>query len=351
MKKTFAIFILISLILSGISAFSYEDTPVRFLVNGKTVSFPFNPMIRDGVTYADLKTLSSSLGLNLKTYSDHESVIVSNSRTSVCFVPDDPYATVADLTGKSDKEYSYLTLTAPCIYVGNHLAVAVRDIATVFSYSLGFDKESQTVYFGYAPQMISEATRQSISEKAYYFQNQAEFSLPSFGSGYCWACSYAMLITNVTGQRITPADISAINLTKGSSGAYCYHNEIVSAYSLKFVSALSTDSPYYGGRNDQSGGTYINNPDKDEHITIAALKEALSLHPAGIIVRYADYPHSMLAVAYDGDIILFNDPAPSLSSAYSESGNYQGVPFSETCVAKKGFSLSDVTFIQALSIR
>ena len=349
MKKLCALFIIISLLTAVLPVFAYEDIPVNLLVNGKAVSFPFNPIIRDGVTYVDLRTLTSSLGLSYKTYPDHESVIVSNSRKSICLVPGDEYATVADLTGKSDKEYTYHFLSAPCIYIGKNLAAAARDIASVFGYALSFDKETQTVYFGYAPQMISAATREAIGQKAYYFQNQAEFALPSFGSGYCWACSYAMLISNVTHLRITPSDIAQVNLTKSSSGAYCYHSEIVSAFNVKFTSALSENSPYYGGRDSVSGGTYINNPLKDDSITRAALKEALSLHPAGIIVRYADYPHSMVAVACDGDIILFNDPAPTSSGAYSEAGKYQGVPFSETCVAKKGFMLSDVTFIQAIS--
>lgn len=348
MKKLCALFITISLLTAAVPVFAYEDIPVNMLINGKSVSFPFNPVIRDGVTYVDLRTLTSTLGLSYKTYPEHESVIVSNARTSICLVPNEEYATVADLTGKSDKEYTYHFLSAPCIYIGKYFAAPARDIATVFSYALSFDKETQTVYFGYAPQMISAATREAIGQKAYYFQNQAEFALPSFGSGYCWACSYAMLISNVTGLRITPSDIAAVNLTKSASGAYCYHSEIVAAFNVKFVSALPETSPYYGGRADASGGTYINNPTKDDTVTIAALKEALTLHPAGIIVRYADYPHSMVAVAYDGDIILFNDPAPSSSGAYSEAGKYQGVPFSETCVAKKGFTLSDVTLIQAI---
>ena len=80
----------------------------------------------------------------------------------------------------------------------------------------------------------------------------------------------------------------------------------------------------------------------------AALREALLLHPEGVMVRYAGYPHTMVAVAYEGDIILFNDPAPSTSGAYSDTGKYQAVPFAKTCVAAKGFKLSDITFIQAI---
>lgn len=348
MKRICALLTSALILLSAFSVCAYEDVPVNFLINGNLTEFPFSPLIRDGITYVDAKTLCTRLNLSYKTYPDHESVIISNSRTSICLIPQEIYATVSDLTGTSDEEFTYKRLTAPCIYIGTHLAVAARDIASVFSYALHFDTQNNTVYFGYSPKMISANTRASIQSSSYYFQNQSEFNLPSFGSGYCWACSYAMLLTNVTGVRITPADVAEINLTKSSSGAYCYHNEIVSGFNVKFVSALPTDSPYYGGRVSGSGGTYINNPQKDDAVTIAALKEALTMHPEGVMVRYEAYPHTMLAVAYEGDIILFNDPAPSSSSSYSDTGRYQGVPFSETCVAKKGFTLSDVTFIQAI---
>ena len=98
-----------------------------------------------------------------------------------------------------------------------------------------------------------------------------------------------------------------------------------------------------------SGGTLINNPDKSDAVAAAAIREALALHPEGVMVRYADFPHTMVAVGYSGDTILFNDPAPTSSSAYSETGKYNGVPFEKTCVAKKGFRLADLTFIQAIS--
>lgn len=348
MKKLCAFFIAVMIAASNIVAFSYEDTPVNMLVNGKQVSFSFTPVIRDGVTYVDIKTLSAHLGLKYKTYSGHESAVISNYRISVCLVPEEEYATVADLSGSSDEEFFYRQLAAPCIYIGSALAAPARDIAEIFGYVLWYNQEDGIVYFGYSPEMISSRTRSAVEAQAYYFQNQEEFALPSFGSGYCWACCYAMLVTNVTGMRITPSDIAAVNLTKGTSGAYCHHSEIAKAFGVKFVPALSSSSPYYGGTDSVSGGTYINNPQKEDSVVREAIKEALVNHPEGIMVRYAGYPHTMVAVANEGDLILFNDPAPTSSGTYSATGNYQGVPFSETCVAAKGFVLSDITFMQAL---
>lgn len=337
--------------LSGINSFAYNtDVPVNFVVNGTNTKFKFTPIIRNGVTYVGLKELASKLSLTYTAFDDHDSVIVSSSKKSICFVPEDEHATVSDLTGKSDREYYYRILTAPCIYINNTLAVAAKDISQVFGYVLKFDADTNTVYFGYSPEMISEEVLETAREKSYYFQNQDDFALPSFGSGYCWTCSYAMLISNVVGYEVTPLDVAEVNSSNGSSGAYCHHSQIADRFGVRFVSALDKNSLYYKGRDSVSGGTYIENPTKDDLITIAAMKEALDLHPEGIMVRYADFPHTMVAVAYDGDIILFNDPAGGTSGGYSDTGRYHAVPFSETCVAMKGYSISDVTFIQAMEI-
>ncbi len=349
MKKSCCILMVLLILISTFPALAYgEDISVNFVINGKSVKFPSSPVIRNGVTYVDLKTLSASLSLSYTTYNGHDSVIISNARTSICFVPNDEHATVSDLSGRTDSEYFYRILAAPCIYIDGRLSVAARDIADVFGYPLSFDKLENTVYFGYSPKMMSPAILENATSKAYYFQNQAEFNLPSYGSGYCWATCYAMVISNITGRRITPVDIANINLLYSANGNYCYHSQIVAQYNLRFENALSDTSPYYMGRDNVSGGTYINNPMKNDSVTRAALKEALALNPEGVMVRYADFPHTIVAVAYDKDIILFNDPAPSGSRTYSDTGKYQAVPFSETCVAAKGFSLSDLTFIQAV---
>ncbi len=348
-KRLYCIVIVFLLLLSSVPSFANAtDTPVNFLVNGKQVSFAYTPIIRDGITYVDLKSIASALSLKHSTYQGHNSVVISNYNKAICFVPDSEHATVSQLSGDSNEEYLYRILAAPCIYINGHVSVAVRDIADVFGYSLSFDATSQTVYFGYAPGSISPASLSSASSKAYYFQNQAEFNFPSHGGGYCWVCSYAMVMTNLTGARITPADVAAVNLRHTSDGAYCYHNSIVSAYGLRFVPALPTTSPYYGGMSGVASGTYINNPTKDRAVTIAALKEALDHHPEGVMVRYANFPHTMVAVGYEGDTILFNDPAPTSSSSYATEGRYHCVPFERTCIPSRGFALEDVSFIQAI---
>ncbi len=348
MKRLLAVFIVILFTLSSAVTFANADTLVNIAVNGNLIYFTNTPFIRNGVTYVDAKALCDKLSLSYVSYTPHDSIVISSARASLCLSPLAEYATVSDLSGSNDAEFIFRKMTAPAFYEGNTLYVAARDIASVFGYSLSYNSATATVYFGYAPEIISAETSQRISELSYYFQNQTEFNLPSFGSGYCWTCSYAMLITNATGKRITPNDVAAVNMSKGANGNYCYHSDIVRTFGVKFVSALSETSPYYAGRDGVSGGTYINNPAKDDNVVRAALREALTLHPEGVLVRYAAFPHTMVAVASEGEIILFNDPAPSKSNAYSDTGRYQGVPFSKTCVGAKGFKLSDITFIQAI---
>lgn len=348
MKRLFAIFIVILIVSSSSAVLANTDTPVNIAVNGNLINFSEKPFIRDGVTYVGLKEISSKLSLSYMSFNPHDSIVVSSKTASICFTPSAEYATVSDLTGSSDAEFIFRKLSAPPIFVMDTLYVPARDIASVFGYSLSYNSATGTVYFGYAPEAISEQTLTKANSLSYYFQNQAEFNLPSFGGGYCWTCSYAMLITNLTGKIVTPNDVAWVNISKGSEGSYCYHSDIANTFGFKFVSALPPESPYFAGRDSISGGTYINNPMNDDNVVRSALREALTLHPEGVLVRYAGYPHTMVAVAYEGEIILFNDPAPSTSNAYSDKGKYQAVPFSKTCLGTKGFKLSDITFIQAI---
>ena len=347
-KKFCCVFAIILIILAGFAAIAHgEDYLVNFVVNGNNLNASSVSFIRNGVTYVDLRALSSTLSLTYTSYEGHDSAVINNYSKSICFVPDE-HATVSDLTGNSDSEYSYRVLAGPCLTDGVNILVAARDIADEFGYALSYDAATSTVYFGYIPGTNTGSNKDAALSKVYYFQNQAEFNFPSHGSGYCWVCSYAMVMTNLTGTRITPADVAAVNLKHTSDGAYCYHGSIVSAFNLKFVPALPTTSPYYGGMSGVASGTYINNPTKDRAVTIAALKEAIDYHPEGVLVRYGSFPHTMVAVGYEGDTILFNDPAPTSSSSYATVGRYHCVPFEKTCVPSRGYDLEDLSFIQAI---
>ena len=342
MKKVYGLIVLISLLFIFQSSSYAEDTPVNIRINGSAPHFSVQPVISDGVTVIDASVLAESLGLRYSWFPTLSSATISDSHTSVAITADNSFMTVTDLTGTSNSEYKNYILSRTPYLSGGRLQIAAKDLLSIFYIPISFDSSSLTVNIG------NGAYTPISGNHTYYFQNQAEFSLEGFGSGYCWVCSYAMLLSDVTKTRITPSDVAEINMSKGARGAYCYHFDIVGKFGAHFVPALNTNSPFYGGRDDVSGGTYINNPEHLPFVAVAALKEALDLHPEGILVRFADFPHTIVAVGYSGDAVIFNDPAHSQSGAYTDVGRYKEVTFDKTCVAQKGFSISDITFIQAI---
>lgn len=181
----------------------------------------------------------------------------------------------------------------------------------------------------------------------FYYQSEPAWQFPGNGSGYCWVCSYAMLLNDTVGN-VTPKDVAKVNLAQGASGAYCYHYQIVSALGAAFTPALSTESKYYQKYDSAKGATYIENPEHDEKIGIAALKEALDRNPAGVLVRFNEkYPHTIVAVGYSGDTIYFNDPMNKNGGVNVEGKNGK-IPFECTYPGIKGFTLGDVSFLQAI---
>ncbi len=174
---------------------------------------------------------------------------------------------------------------------------------------------------------------------AFYAQQGEEWAFESNGRGYCWVCSYAMLITNLTDYRITPLEIAAYNLEMGSSnGAYmANHLGLADRYGLEFVPAIDENSQYFD-RFDSThrGATYFKTETEDD--VKNALIEALERNPDGIMVRFEGYPHTLIATEYKNGKIYFNDPG----SPYMED-----VTFDRTCLASR-FTLTDLTFVQAM---
>lgn len=328
--------VLIVVFLLGVCTSAYANSNV--FINGNPASESFRITVVNGVTYADAKALSDAFGLSYKKYTYPASATIGNSQKMMCIVPNEPYATVSDLTGNASQEYVFHPLSAPSIYKNNSFLIPVRAFSEIFNFYISYNEVTKAVELSKYPPLESFEPIDA-KEHVFYYQNQSEFALPNSGSGYCWVCSYAMLISNLKGQRITPNDVARVNEEKTSNGAYCYHSEIASVFDVKFVSALPEDSIYYGGRDGASGGTFIENPEKDPLITIAALRQALTLHPEGVMVRYASYPHTMVAIGFDEYSIIFNDPG---------AAHFEQVPFEKTCVAAKGILIEDLTFIQAI---
>ena len=175
---------------------------------------------------------------------------------------------------------------------------------------------------------------------AFYSQGEEQWGFESNGKGYCWVCSYAMMITNLTGERITPIEVAEFNLSAGgSSGNYMMsHSGLAAKYGLKFVAALDESSLYFASfETDRRGATYINAETEDD--VRAALAETLGRNPRGVMVRFEGYPHTLVATRAADGKIYFNDPA---------GAEMEDVEFSGTCLARR-FSITDISYIQALA--
>lgn len=341
MKKYIPLFTTLILLLLSVGTFAYEDTFVDITVDGSDAWA--HVFIRDGVTYAEARSIAAALNLSYEEFSSHGSVVLSDGIKSACFTPNEEYFTTASTSENADSELWFEKFVAPCLTDGASVFVPLRNISSVFSYYIDYNKKEATVSLDkYKPFSGLIYDTQLPNNLYYYAQKDDTYSLKNGGSGYCWVCSYAMVISNIKQTAVTPLDVEAVNLRRGSSGAYCYHYDIITEFGVKFVPALSKTSEFYGGIDSNSSGTIIKNPFKEDDVVRAALREALIAHPEGVMVRFADFPHTMVAVGFDNGKILFYDPGVMLSD--KARGDY----FSQTCVASAGFTLSDITFIQAL---
>ncbi len=349
-----AVSVFLAVVLCFSAAAFAEEADTSVLLNGRRISFDNEPIVIDGTTLVEVRPLAEALDASVKWVSNTQSVKLTTKKVSVVLKMDYDIMTLSNLGDSDDLEQIQLS-EAPQL-IDDVAYVPVRNVAEALGAKLEWDGDAGEILLstgGYKYSASSPAAVQRTSFKddfghTFFFQNQSDWQLPNFGSGYCWTCSYAMLISDVTGETVTPNDVAEVNEARGGSGAYCFHWDIIDAFGVKFVSALDEDSSYYGGRDSNSGGTYVENPDGDEEIAVEALKEAIDLHPEGVMVRYAAYPHTMVAVGYDGDTIYFNEPMQTVSGSYLDDSSKCCVSFEETCVGKRGISIADITFIQAL---
>ncbi len=189
---------------------------------------------------------------------------------------------------------------------------------------------------------INSMAYHKASNGAFYSQKDAQWNFPNQGRGYCWASSYAMVISNLTEQTVTPLDIAYINSQFTQDTAICYHYDIAKAFSLNFEPAFPETSPYFKEFMEYSGETHLN-VTSDEEMR-AALMDALYFNPEGVLVRFeGPLVHTMVATHYDSKYVYFSDPA------YNKNGG-TNLKFANTYNGKNGYKLSDIKFIQALKI-
>lgn len=349
MKKFLAaIFALLIMVPAGMA--SAEDD-IAVFYNGTQVQFTEKNIVMNNRTLVQLRPIAEALGLEIYYIQETGNVFLVNDERAVIFTLN---SNVINVNG-----YTY-EMDVPMIAHNEYTFVPIRYLVEPFDNEVVYDGVTNTItittkegsyidpYYQYPYYEESyyeepEEPRHPVEfsgefKKTFYYQSQPDFAFENNGRGYCWACSYAMLFSTFTVQPITPVDIANYNIANGFAGNYMApHENIVRYFGFKFVPAVAEDSQYFGGFNLKWRGDTTLNVSSDDDVR-NALREALTLHPNGVIVRYDGYPHSMLAVAFDDQKIYFSDPAKAKG---------QHITFDQTCLSK--FKLSDITFVQAVT--
>lgn len=324
-----------ALLSLGSTAGATAEMDITVKYNGDVLCFNAEPVILNDKTLVQLRPIAEAMNLDIKYSQNAGSVILSDGDTTVVFTQNSDTVAVNDKKKKMD---------VPLVTREDYTFVPVRDLVEPFGNSIEYDVESKTVTIVHAekaekaPKEISTGSGEYSA--TFYYQSQPDLELDANGRGYCWVCSYAMLLTDVTGEKITPVDVAEINIKKGYSGSFMSGHETLAAeFGAKLVPALTETSAYYAGFNTKNKGETTLKIETDED-AYAALCEALTLHPNGVMVRYDGYPHTMAAVAFDDENIYFNDPG-------LKTGEH--VTFENTCL--KNYKLSDISYIQAMEVK
>lgn len=353
------LFILITAVFAAFQICASAESDISISVNGELITPEQPPVVINERTLVPVRAVCEALGLNVDWKPKYQEIIISRGSDFVKLGID--YHTI-----NVNDSLSYID-TAPTL-VNGVTCVPIRYVVEPFGAAVDWNAETRTVVvYEHSPDEpaatptpsqkpvqntdaenktdISTAPTPSFSEKAFsfYYQSEDEWAFESNGRGYCWVCSYAMIITNALGEKVTPADIAAYNISKSNGGSGNYmasHFGLVSEYGLEFVPALSENSVYFDSfETSRRGATYIK-VETDEEVT-AALIEALSGNPHGVMVRFEGYPHTMVATGFLDGEIYFNDPA---------SADMENVTFKDTCLGKR-YKLTDLSFIQAVAVK
>lgn len=339
MKKILASLLILLAFIPTQNAFAQED--IRIEYNGSSIEFNEKSIVINNRTLVQLRPIAEALGLGIEYTLDSGYVILSNADCVVTFQQNSDIIDVNGIEMKMD---------VPMIIHNNYSFVPVRNLVEPFGNEIVYNGATKVITitqktvdedYAYFDEWYEEPEEENNEPKEYimpfYYQSQPEFAFENNGRGYCWVCSYAMLFSCSGGEKITPVDVAGYNIESGFVGNFMApHELLVNNFGFQLVPALSEESQYFGGFNLKGRGETSLIFETDEDV-VAAISEALQNFPAGILVRYDGYPHTMVAVAVDGGKIYFNDPAVR---------NGERVLFEQTCL--KNFKLSDISYIQAV---
>lgn len=326
----------ISLALCALSPTVSAEKAICVMYNGAKLDTEQPPAVVDGRTLVPVRDVCDILGLDIDWNPQTQVVRICDELNIVAMQIGSRRIEINDIESELD--------AAPEI-INGYTCVPLRAVLEPFGVQVGWDAKTKTVIItdeNYDATAEIAEKKENEKEYAFYTQGDEEWEFESKGRGYCWVCSYAMVISNLTGERITPAEIAEYNLENGgASGSYMQsHFGLAERYGLKFVSALDEESPYFDRfEKERRGATYIKFETEED--VRAALSEALGRNPRGVMVRFEGYPHTLVAIRAADGKIYFNDPA---------SETMENVEFANTCLARS-FSLTDISFIQALEIK
>ncbi len=326
MKKILAVVLALLVMIHAGATFAEDD--IAIIYNGTKIEFSEPNIVMNQRTLVQLRPIAEALDLGIEYAIESGSVILSNADSVVVFKLN---SNIVDINGTES------TMDVPMIAHNNYTFVPVRNLVEPFGNDIIYDGETKTITITTKEKIKAPIEFSREFKKVFFYQSQPELALENNGKGYCWACSYAMLFSSATGEVITPIDIANYNIANGFEGNFMApHENIARNFGVELVPALSEDSQYYGGFNLKGRGETSLNITSDEE-TKAAICEALDNFPNGVIVRYEEYPHTMIAVDYDEEHIYFNDPAVAKG---------ERIKFNQTCL--KNYALSDISFMQAV---
>ena len=329
MKRTVCALLFALIFRTSGAVYAEREISVEFSNN--KIEFAVEPIIYENRTLVQIRPIAEAMGLTVEFEPVKSMVIRSDGETEVRFFVNSNVRLVDDKEDNMDTKM---------LLKDDYTFVPVRYLAEPFGYAVGYTDKTGVVAILDAEEaepLKEIGTGSGKFPSTFYYQSQEDIGLENNGRGYCWVCSYAMLLSDITGTKITPPDIAGINIKNGYSGSFMSgHESLVGNFGCKLVPALSEQSKYYGGfGNFRRGETDILIETDEDASNV--LCEALNTHPKCVIVRFEGYPHSMVAVDYDDENIYFNDPG-------LKEGEHKTL--SETCL--KNYSLSDLSYIQAI---
>ncbi len=325
-------------------AFAIEESQNKVFYNDEAIEFKNPPLSDKGCMIVPVREFSEFAGFEVNWKADEQKVTLFNDVMSVTLYIGDTQIRVLNTVGEDKDVESIL----PPAIINSVTYVPLRTVAEAFGAEVIWDGDIKTVYicpkFDEEEREAEPEQQEEVSEErkhTFYSQYDPEYinlykdepyRWTESRNGYCYVTAYAMLISDVTGEVVTPIQVADVNLAKCGNASICYHWEITEAFGVRLVSALSEESEYFKEYDRNKCLTMIDNstPEAVE----AAIKEALDAHPEGVLVRDTTMPHTMVAIGYDDEGIFFNDPALKKSE----------VRWEETCLKKK-----DMTTIVAIA--